>query len=157
MKVRVTLAQQHEKQIVANLMRLYRHDLSEFSERETVDSQGLFRLGRFFDDFWTAPERDPYLIRVDGGIAGFALVSRIGSYMSMSEFFVLRGLRRSGVGLSAAKDIIMRYPGCWRIHELGSNLPAQRFWRRVAKEITRGTYVEDDSSDQGPTQVFEIV
>ena len=124
MKVRVSLAQLYEKEIVANLMRLYRHDLSEFSERETVDSHGLFR--------------------------------RTGSYMSMSEFFVLRGLRRSGVGLLAAKDIIMRYPGCWRIHELGSNLPAQRFWRRVAKEITGGNYVEDDSGNQGLTQIFDI-
>ena len=34
------LAQLYEKEIVANLMRLYRHDLSEFSERETVDSHG---------------------------------------------------------------------------------------------------------------------
>ena len=124
MKVRVSLAPLNEKEIVANLMRLYRHDLSEFSERETVDSHGLFR--------------------------------RTDSYMSMSEFFVLRGLRRSGVGLLAAKDIIMRYPGCWRIHELGSNLPAQRFWRRVAKEITGGNYVEDDSGDQGLTQIFDI-
>ena len=124
MKVRVSLAQLYEKEIVANLMRLYRHDLSEFSERETVDSHGLFR--------------------------------RTDSYMSMSEFFVLRGLRRSGVGLLAAKDIIMRYPGCWRIHELGSNLPAQRFWRRVAKEITGGNYVEDDSGNQGLTQIFDI-
>ena len=124
MKVRVSLAQLYEKEIVANLMRLYRHDLSEFSERETVDSHGLFR--------------------------------RTDSYMSMSEVFVLRGLRRSGVGLLAAKDIIMRYPGCWRIHELGSNLSAQRFWRRVAKEITGGNYVEDDSGDQGLTQIFDI-
>ena len=124
MKVRVSLAPLNEKEIVANLMRLYRHDLSEFSKRETVDSHGLFR--------------------------------RTDSYMSMSEFFVLRGLRRSGVGLLAAKDIIMRYPGCWRIHELGSNLSAQRFWRRVAKEITGGNYVEDDSGDQGLTQIFDI-
>ena len=156
MKVRVSLAQLYEKEIVANLMRLYRHDLSEFSERETVDSHGLFRLGAFFDNFWTAPKRDPYLIRMDRELAGFALVRRTDSYMSMSEFFVLRGLRRSGVGLLAAKDIIMRYPGCWRIHELGSNLPAQRFWRRVAKEITGGNYVEDDSGNQGLTQIFDI-
>ena len=69
MKVNVTLADLDEKEIVSNLMRLYRYDLSEFSDREQLDESGLFRLGKFFDRYWTDDDRHPFVIRVDGSVA----------------------------------------------------------------------------------------
>lgn len=48
MTITANLATIQERDILANLMRLYRHDMSEFSP-EVMDETGLFRLGQYFD------------------------------------------------------------------------------------------------------------
>ena len=49
----------------------------------------------------------------------------------MAEFFVARPIGASGVGLGAARRLIARFPGRWRITQRESNGPAIAFWHRV--------------------------
>lgn len=91
--------------------------------------------------------RATLLIKAEGHLAGFALVSR-GSLLSgdrdvwdMAEFFVLKRYRRAGVGVKAAHEIWRRHPGRWEVRVLEANAPAQRFWQ-VAVDLFAGVAIQ---------------
>ena len=85
-----------------------------------------------FDLYWSEPDsRWPFWLDIDDARAGFALVRRHRESMQMAEFFVTPRYRLRGVGLSAARRLIARFPGAWRITQRESNQPAIAFWHRV--------------------------
>ena len=49
----------------------------------------------------------------------------------MAEFFIVNRWRRRGVGLSFARQLLARFPGPWKLHELANNTGAIAFWHRV--------------------------
>lgn len=90
-----------EKPALARLLELYAYDFSELNDAD-VDDDGAYGY-RHLDAYFAEPERHPFLVRVDGRLAGFAFV-RAGTPHDMAEFFVLRKYRRGGVGVAAARD-----------------------------------------------------
>jgi len=54
---------------------------------------------------------------------------------SVSDFFVVRALRRTGVGREAARQAIGRFPGWWSVGFQSYNPGVQRFWSRVATDV----------------------
>lgn len=123
---------------MANLLELYAHDFSEFHDLE-LGPDGRFGY-RDLLLFWLEPNRHPFLVRIDGKLAGFVLVKR-GSEISgdetvwdMVEFFVLRGYRRRGIGTEIAHTVWRRFPGRWEVRVMESNHSARNFWEHaVAK------------------------
>ena len=145
-----------EKPILARLLQLYLYDFTEF-DGEELNAAGLYEYP-YFDHYWAEVGRSPLFIRVDGRLAGFALVRRLaedegGPASSMAEFFILRKYRRLGVGSQAAKRVFQRFPGPWVVGEIAANTPAQAFWRRVIGEFTGGDYTET-REDEGVVQRF---
>jgi predicted acetyltransferase len=142
-------ARREDAAILANLLELYVHDLSEIFPVE------IGRDGRFgyehLPRYWEAPSlRFPFLVRADGALAGFVLATR-GSPASqdpsdfdVAEFFVLRRYRRSGVGHAAATQLWDRIPGRWIVRVSTANRAGLPFWRRVVSEYTAGVFVEDE-------------
>jgi predicted acetyltransferase len=156
-------AQLADKAVLRHLMELYGYDFSEF-DGDDVNEHGLFDYKRL-DHYWTEPGRHPYLIRVDGNWAGFALVDEYSHFpanteptRAIAEFFVMRKYRRRGLGTRMARELFIRFPGRWEIAEMRQNLDAQAFWRRVIGEFTGGRFEEhqlDNEHWRGPVQVFE--
>ena len=132
---------------LAALFELYVYDFSALMGID-VDAHGRFRAppldGYFTDARWHA-----FLFRVDGNLAGFALVQRRSrlsgdeSVTDMAEFFVLRKYRRSKIGQRAAARLFDRYPGKWEIRQKPANEAATAFWRRVISDYTAGIYEEE--------------
>jgi predicted acetyltransferase len=133
--IEVIPATLEHKTTLANLLELYIHDFTELIAFKVGED------GRFgYPDlslYWTEPGRHPFLIRVDDHWAGFVLVRR-GSQVSgdedvwdMTEFFVLRGYRRLGVGTEVAHDIWRRFPGNWEVRVIELNQRALSFWREA--------------------------
>jgi predicted acetyltransferase len=118
-----------QQPILANLLQLYAHDFSDFHDI------GLGEDGRYsytqLPLYWTDPDRYPFLIRVDGNLAGFVLVSRCGDSFDMTEFFVIRAYRRQGIGILAAHKIWTRFPGNWEVRVMEQNQAGLRFWERA--------------------------
>jgi predicted acetyltransferase len=156
MRVEVEGAAKSEKATLHNLLQLYLHDMSEFAPG-TVDADGLFHY-KFFDAYWTESERYPFFIRVDDSPAGFALIRRDqDGRADVSEFFVMRGYRRRGVGSMAAKRLFDLFPGDWQVRQESANTGAQRFWREAISQYTGGDFedlVLDDGRWRGPAQRF---
>ena len=145
MEIELQGAEINDKPVLRNLFELYQYDFSEY-ENSDVDEHGLYGY-RYLDHYWTDPGRYPFLIRVDGRLAGFVLVRELheghGSpTRSIAEFFVMRKYRRRGVGREVARRIFDQFPGRWRVAIEKNNPPAQSFWRRVIEEYTGGDFEE---------------
>ena len=141
--------------LIANLMQLYLHDLSEFTQ-ENVSDMGTFEYP-YLDLYRVEPERHPILILVGEEVAGFALVRGLApDAYELAEFFVLRQFRGRKVGAQAAFDLFRRFQGTWHVAQEESNTPAQKFWRAVIGRFTNGDFVEEQSEQQphGPRQIF---
>jgi len=120
--------------ILERLWQLYRHDLSGFRGM-LPDEAGMFHARSLLPFLDRDGERGAHLFRTDGPV-GFALVARaVSGPRLMSEFFVVRGARRRGLGRAAAAELFALYPGLWEIPFQEENAAAARFWRRVAAEV----------------------
>jgi predicted acetyltransferase len=156
-QVSLELASPRDAPRIANLMELYLHDMSETFPIEVGDD------GRFGYEklplYWSEPDRRfPFLIHADGRVAGFALVTK-GSPVSddpsvfdIAEFFVLRRVRRHGVGRQAAFALWNRLAGRWIVRVSEGNHRGMPFWTRTIAEYTQGALSESTR----PGSVFPL-
>ena len=134
-------------------MQLYLHDFSEVLPR-APDRDGTFPY-LHLDAYWVDEWRKPFLMTADGEVAGFALVrtksvvTGADGITDMAEFFVVRGLRRHGVGRAAAQLLFARFPGTWEIRVIEHYAAARTFWSAVVDDAAQGAierlnWVNDD-------------
>lgn len=160
--IQIVKAKYEEKGILRNLINLYEYDVSEFSGNEP-NSYGIYEY-LYLDHYWT-PEgiekegRIPYLIKVNGSLAGFALLNnyscldRTDIDYSIVEFFVMRKWRKRGIGKATATHLWRMHPGKWEIAQERENVNAKNFWRSVITDYTNGVY-EEHETDEKIVQVF---
>jgi predicted acetyltransferase len=144
---------QDQEPVLANLLELYAHDYSEFQHLELREN------GRFgYPDlplYWLEPNRYPFLVRMNGKLAGLVLVKR-GSEISgdeliwdMKEFFIVRAYRRRSIGSVIAHQVWRRFPGEWEVRVRETNHAAHRFWGRAIStfvgEPVRSVLVEKNN------------
>jgi predicted acetyltransferase len=142
--------------LLANLLELYIHDLSAAFRHVELGEDGRYGYPALAL-YWSEPERRfAFLIRAEGRVAGFALATR-GSPLSadpdvldVTEFFVLRRYRGSGVGRRAAALLWQRLPGRWLVRVSERNSAALPFWRSVIADFTSGAAIE--SEHPGPPE-----
>src|SRR5688572_2587030 len=120
-EVQVMPASEGQERVLRRLISLYVYDFSDLMGLD-VEEDGSFKVPELIS-YWRDPWRHPFLLRVDGKLAGFALVhqrSRLsgadGTH-DMAEFFVLRRYRRQGVGEQAAGKLFGRFRGPWEVRE----------------------------------------
>jgi len=134
--------------LLANLLELYIHDMSEVFPHVVLGPDGRFGY-RHLPLYWSEPDRRfAFLIRCDGRVGGFILVTR-GSpvtsdpdVLDVAEFFVVRQYRRAGVGRQAASLLWARLPGKWIVRVLETNRGALAFWRDTVATFTGGSFAE---------------
>lgn len=139
--------------LLANLLELYIHDMSEVFPHVELGPDGRFGYRRL-PLYWSEPDRRfAFLIRCDGRIGGFVLVTRGSPAVSdptvldVAEFFVVRQYRRSGVGRRAAFLLWNQLPGKWIARVLVGNRGALAFWRGAVAAFTGGAFTESALSN----------
>jgi predicted acetyltransferase len=137
--VEVIPALPEQEPVLANLLELYAHDFSEFIDLK-LNADGRFGYERL-SLYWKEPNRHPFLIMVNGELAGFVFVHR-GSQISgaediwdVAEFFILRGYRRLGVGMKVAHEIWKKFPGKWEVRVINRNQRAKEFWGQAIEQF----------------------
>lgn len=95
--------------------------------------------------YWVEANRFPYLIRVAGKPAGFALVRWLDdeARFEIAEFYVGRDFRRRGVGHAAVQALFAAHPGDWALSVLPANRTALAFWLAQVPQQTRPLLVDD--------------
>jgi len=142
MNIELQIAAFEEKSVIAKMLDLYLYDLSEFTG-DDLNEYGLYGY-HYLDLYWVEEGRIPYIVRVDGKLAGFVLV---GTHIvtkeaerTISEFFILRKYRSKRLGMTVARQIFALYPGNWEIRTFKSNKPAIDFWENVIGEVSGGSF-----------------
>ncbi len=158
MDIQLTEAKYADKPVLRQLMELYLYDFSEFIDCD-VNEHGSYDYG-YLDNYWTEADRYPFLIHVNGKLAGFVLVWITGEGEErrnlIAEFFVMKKYRHKGVGKTTAWRIFDRFPGVWQVGEVKTNVPAIRFWSKIIDEYSEGNFRKPANSDwDGPMQEFE--
>lgn len=162
MNVQLVEASLEQKPVLHRLMQMYLHDTSEFTG-DDVNREGLFTY-RYFDEYWTEPDRVPFLVYCDAALAGFVLVNTYTVVLepdtgrSIAEFFIMRKYRLRGAGRRAAFHAFDMFHGLWEVREHVDNLAGQQFWRTVIGEYTGGAFSEtvlNDDKWTGPVQTFD--
>ena len=135
-------ATQNEKAVLNNLLEKYLYEFSQW-EKTDIAEDGLYHY-EWLDCYLTEENRFPYLIRVDGHLAGFVLVSDYPEVpeeetdFCLSEFFILHKYRRCGCGRDAVFQVLDRHHGRWQLKCHPHNLASVRFWNAVVGEYTGG-------------------
>ncbi|MFF4988325.1 GNAT family N-acetyltransferase [Streptosporangium saharense] len=141
-EVCVRLAGEADRPVAERLWLMFCHDMSGFQGR-LPNADGTFRSDRLHAAF-TDPDRAPYLVTYGEHPVGLATVRGLGGPVRvLSGFFVVRGARRTGIGLRAVREVLARYPGAWEVAFQDVNVTAVRFWRRVASEIAGEAWKEE--------------
>jgi predicted acetyltransferase len=140
LSIEVLPAAPEQAPILANLLELFSHDLSEFIDLK-LQPDGRYGYP-LLSRYWTEEGRLPFLVLENRDLAGFALVSR-GSRINgrrdvwdMAEFFIVRGSRRRGVGAAVAHEILRRHTGAWEIRVRENNPDAAAFWESTVRAFT---------------------
>lgn len=144
MDITLHLMENDEKILLIRLMELYNYEFSEFSN-DDINEYGYYGYDHI-DDYWNEEGRFPYLIRVDGKIAGFALICPHCDYRKeetarcIGEFFIMLKYRRMGVGKKVAMQLFDKHRGSWEVCYWKNNVSAGKFWQKVIAEYTNEHY-----------------
>jgi predicted acetyltransferase len=162
LKTLVTPAGREQQPVIAALFELYTYDFSGPLGLD-VEADGHFEVPSL-DRYWGEPGHHPFLIHVDGKLAGFALVDSVSrltddpNVRDVGEFFVLRKYRRRRVGEEAARFLFDAFRGLWEVRQRMENTAATDFWRAVIGRYTKGRFQEvvcEDTRWRGPVQRFD--
>ena len=132
--------QPSERPALANLMKMYCYEWSQYNGFD-VDDAGVYPFERQYGACFTQPNRWNYLLRADGRLAGFALIDDDFALpepadFSMGEFFVMHKYRRGGAGRFMATRLFDLHPGRWQVGFHPANLPSVAFLTRVIADYT---------------------
>lgn len=122
---------------IEQLMQFYNYDLSEWCPL-ALSGEGRYTI-RSKQAYWATATVKPYLLRVGGELAGFAVVDRevrsATTDFNMGYFFLARRFRGRGLGSHLARDVLQRHRGQWEIYHHTGNLPASRLWPNVIAAV----------------------
>ena len=152
-------AQRDELQTIENLMQFYMYDFSQWLPLK-LGEHGFFSIQQKHD-YWRNPATQPFLIRVDGELAGFVTVDNDthidGAEHNIGYFFLTRRFRGQGVAQFVVSALLSRLPGQWQIFHIDANLPAQRFWARLIPELAGGAFTRQQRAVDGYPCTFYVL
>lgn len=147
MAVRLRRATAEDRVLVANLAQLEHHDQSPVTG-ELPGPDGRFDVTPL-DPFLERHGHEAWLVELDGEAVGFALVRPVDGAAFVHSFFVVRAVRRQGVGREAAHALLRTRPGRWILAFALDNEGAAPFWRGVATDTAGASWTEGRRENGG--------
>lgn len=133
---------------IQNMGRFYVYDMSEYmggDELWKIPDDGLYECIDF-KKYWERHDAFPFIVRLDGEIAGFVIIDKKGSDaevdFNMAQFFILRKFKSKGLGRKVAILCFVRFKGTWEVMVMPRNTGAYHFWKKVVKGYTKGRFQE---------------
>lgn len=144
MNITIDIVQDSEHEALANLMKMYCYEWSQYNLFD-VDEDGVYPFEKYLHYYYERQRRYCYLARVNGFIAGFALIDddfvlHDDYDFSMGEFFVMYKYRRQRVGEHMARFLFDTHRGKWEVGFHPENKASEKFWLSVIAAYTDGNY-----------------
>ncbi|HAT9060362.1 TPA: GNAT family N-acetyltransferase [Legionella pneumophila subsp. pneumophila] len=144
---------------IQNMARFYVYELSRdcgfISDDWALPSDGLYESFDF-KNYFEAPTRKAFLIKVGNELAGFALLNQEGIYpdtsWNMGEFFIVAKFQGKGLGFLVSSELWKMHPGLWEVSVIPENKRGLSFWRKAISSVTAGNYQEEIKTINYDTQ-----
>jgi predicted acetyltransferase len=157
--VTLEVAAIHAAPVLANLLELYLHDMSEVFPIE-IRPDGRFGYDKL-PLYWSEPNTHfAFFIRSGAQAGRFALVTR-GSPatvdpqdLDLAEFFILRSYRRAGIGRRAAFSALEPPRRRWVVRVAEANPVGLSFWEATIRDYTRGAF--STGEHRGKHHLFRV-
>lgn len=132
-----------DRPVMERLWLLFRHDLSEF-QGQLPRPDGSYRTEWLEKVLTGDPEWAGYLISVGENPVGFCFMRALQQPVRvLNAFFMVRPVRRNGLGLRAVQEVLSNHPGPCDVAFQGNNEKAVRFWQRVATEVSGDAWAQE--------------
>lgn len=118
-----------DKSILADDLQQYIAELAPFDR--ALAPQGPYEYPNF-ETLWR--DRSLFWAKLDGEIAGFAIVHSEDGVTDMSDFYIRPAYRRHRIGRAFALAVIARFPGPWMLTQYKAKMDSIAFWRSVIGE-----------------------
>jgi predicted acetyltransferase len=133
-------AESAQQPVITQLMELYLYEIADILHYD-LGTEGRYGCD-YLALYWQDSKRTPYLLWIEGKLAGFALVqhlpSEAGNIQSyeMVDFFVVRSWRNRGMAASAAQKLWRMHPGKWQVRCLRDDSKTMQFWHDTISHLT---------------------
>ena len=121
----------NDKNLLWNVLQKYLYEMTQFYPDDVMDEQGNYSY-KYFDAYFTEPNRKAYFIYLDDDFIGFAMINS-NSYIDqhpdyvLAEYTIFPGYRGLGnFAFNAAQEIFWELPGKWELKFLETNEVAKR-------------------------------
>ncbi|RLA39919.1 MAG: hypothetical protein DRR06_18315 [Gammaproteobacteria bacterium] len=140
MTIKLSLVPSDQKSQLGEYLDRYLVEHSQYKEIQNGPLSAAEYI--YFPEYWREEGRYPYFIYRDSEIVGFILIRTVfrdeGSFLQVSEFYILPEYRRAGVGIEAVSLLWQKLPGFWELHVLGNNSSAKVFWTKCCNAFAKG-------------------
>ena len=122
------------RDLLWNIHQKYLYEMTSYYADE-MDETGNYHY-RYFDAYFTEPERTALFIYDDRTLVGFAMLNPY-SYINerpdhvLAEFTIFPMYRKRHMGKAAAELILKTYQGSWEIKYNEKNAGAKTLWSKV--------------------------
>ena len=120
-----------DKEILWNDLQDYIAELAPFDR--ALAPQGPYAYPGFVT-FWSDQKRTLFWAKLDGDIAGFAIVNPENGVTDMADFYIRPAFRRHRIGRRFALAVLARFPGPWTLTQYKAKADSIAFWRAVIGE-----------------------
>jgi predicted acetyltransferase len=118
-----------DKSTLWNDLQDYIAELAPFDR--ALPKQGPYEYPNF-ETLWR--DRTLFWAKVEGEIAGFAIVHSEDGVTDMADFYVRPAYRRHSIGRTFALAVIARFRGSWMLTQYKAKADSIAFWRSVIGE-----------------------
>jgi predicted acetyltransferase len=139
-----------QKELLWNLLQKFLYEMTNYYDDE-MDALGNYSY-RYFDHYFTEPERTAFFLYHDKALVGFAMIHPY-SYLDehpdhvLAEFTIFPMYRKKHIGKQAAELILKTYGGSWEIKYNEKNTAAKALWTQIAAPYhpVRHSYSENET------------
>jgi predicted acetyltransferase len=132
-----------DRVVLERLWLMFRHDMSEF-QGQLPRPDGSYRTEWLEKVLTGDPDWAGYLFYSGENPVGFCFMRALTQPVRvLNAFFMVRPVRRNGLGLRAVLEVLAHHPGPCEVAFQENNPKAVRFWHRVATEVSGDVWTSE--------------
>lgn len=141
--IRLQAVRKEDRELFWNINQKYLYEMTLYYPDE-MDERGNYDH-RYFDAYFTEPERSAQFIFDDDVLVGFVMLNPYSAIdhhpdHTIAEFTIFPAYRRKHYALDAARLILSGYPGKWEIKYNEKNTGAKKLWTMVSEPYSPTVY-----------------